>query len=164
MLPKANPTPPTKKYAHHDCIRHTDLSILAKNANVSICNTCFDRLKKTYFNVIAGLLLEAGSQHHLSRVQIEQNEHVQAQVKELTEAILRLQAEIGEIKNNGKDKPPEQPPPPPTPPAVEEEIQRQHKTPDTKNLCAEGHLAKVAHSLTDLFHIKVDRVMRNWRK
>ncbi len=153
-----------KAYHRHHCPRHSDLTILINTAKKDICNSCFATLKKSYFNVIAGILLEEHYLHNVCGGLIKQNTIIQNTLTAQEQAILRLQAEITEIKNNGgshepqNTKPTNQTIPNPTP------LDTQHKTSNAQEICTKGHVAQVAHSLQDLLHIKIARVLDKWKK
>lgn len=163
MSAKANPTLPGKGYNVHACPRHHDLTILLKSAKKNICNTCFATLKKSHYSVIAGALLEMHWQHNMTNGLVQQDTALLKRLQTQEEAILNLQAEITEVKNNGKNQ--EHPTQKPTHQTIPDKVKvlRQHPSSDTKKICAEGHVAKVAHSLQDLLHIKIARVLRSWK-
>lgn len=159
----------------HTCERHHDLSILLKTANKKICNTCFSTLKNSHYNVLAGCLLELHYLHNVTRGLLEQNNMTLRQLKEQEIAILNLQSEITEIKNNGKEHLPPRTEKASKTPSEDTQstcetvpnqapIQQQRETPDAQEICTEGHLAQVAHTLGNLLHVKIERILDTWKQ
>lgn len=146
------------------CPRHHDLTILLQGARTAICNTCFATLKKSYYNVIAGLLLEEHYLHHLTKGLLEQNNLIQKTVNDLTEHVLNLQHEISDLKSNRRNH---DYPTPKTPSAAlskPREVEPQQPPSDAQEICTKGHVAKVARSLQHLLHLQISHVLDNWKK
>lgn len=164
MENQANHKRPGNRYNVHSCQRHADLTILLKSANKHICNTCFATLKKSYFNVIAATLLELHWLHNMTQGLVQQDTALLKRLQAQEEAILNLQAEITDIKNNGRNHEPQNTKP--THHTIPETHNQDNNRPpsDPKIICSEGHVAKVAHSLQDLLHVKIARVLKSWKK
>lgn len=157
---------PRGKYRHkiHTCDRHHDLTILLKSAYKKICNTCFATLKKSYFNVIAGCVLECHYLHNLTRGFVGQINELQARIQDQEQAILNLQAEITEVKNNGKNQkhPTQQPARQTVPHPAPKDKDRPPS--DPKIIRTEGHVAKVANSLSHLLDLQIARILKSWKE
>lgn len=164
MEGKAKRQLPGEKYNIHTCERHQDLTILLKSANKKICNTCFATLKKSYFNIIAGCVLEMHWQHNMTRGFVEQNNIFLKRFQDQEQAILNLQAEITDIKNNGGNHAKPKQPIPKSDANAQDSLEPQEPPSDTKEICPEGHVAQATKSLSDLLHLQITRIMDKWRK
>lgn len=141
----------------HLCQRHHDLTILLKRAKAPICNHCFATLKKSYFNVIAGLLLEQHYLHSVTKGLLEFCNHVERKHKEVAEAVLNLQAEITELK---KGAPPgENSRPEPTHHTVPDAGQTPGQEQDTRpaELSPGGHVPRVRFLLSKQTQARIAR-------
>lgn len=164
MNGKAKHEPNRTAIKSHQCDRHHDLTILLRSARKSICSTCFATLKKSHYNVIAGSLLELHYLHNVSGGLVKQNNIFQKQLSDQEEAILRLQTEISEIKNNGRNHEKPRPDIQSPAPSKPRQVDTQQPSSDTKKICATGHVAQVAHSLQDLLHLQITKVLQSWKK
>lgn len=153
----------TDRKIHH-CPRHADLTILLSSAKKPICNVCFATLKKSYYNVIAGLLLELHYLHNVTRGLLEQNNANQKHIQDQEKHLLNISHEIAEIKNNGRNHEKPRPQTPSAAPSNPSTVDKKHPSSDTKKLCAIGHVAQVAHSLQDLLHLQIAKVLQSWKK
>lgn len=163
MEHKANQTLPRQRFKVHTCDRHTDLTNLLRAANKKICNHCFETLKKTYYNVIAGLLLGEQYLNTTSRGLQIQNTQLVSKLQEQQDAILRLQAELTEhIKKKGHNHAPTQKPPKQAIPD-KTSLVTLHASPRTKKLCAEGHVSKTAHAIQHMLKSKIAAILNTWK-
>ena len=163
MKDQANDTMPRPKYTIHTCDRHSDLTILLKAAKKKICNHCFATLKKSYYNVIAGLLLGEQYLNTTTRGLQIQNSQLVNKLQEQQEAILRVQAELSEhINKGGKNHAPTQSTgisgAPIHPPVVS-----LGETPTVKEACATGHVSKTAHAVQDMLKSKIAGILKTWK-
>lgn len=147
----------------HKCPRHHDLSILLKTARKDICNTCFATLKKSYYNVIAGILLEYHYLHNIQKAQIELNNRTQKKINDITDALLKLQSELSEhirkVPNDLQKQPAQHPQTPPA--ATIKDKKTQDKPP--QNTPTTRSLAEDVGALGNLLHIGIARVLHSLR-
>lgn len=100
MTSQPEPKYPRRIHTHHDCPEHQSLVNLMVSARKPVCNSCFETLKKSHYNVIAGLLIGSNWLHHRLESFQASHEQLLRDITELSEAILRIQSELGEHVRN----------------------------------------------------------------
>lgn len=164
MIPQAGKMNYPKPEKMHTCPRHHDLTLLLQAAKKKICNSCFATLKTSYYNVIAGLLLEEHYLHNVTKGLIEQNNNLQKQIQDQQQHLLNLTHEIAEIKNNGSHHEKPRPDTRSSANRPDQERSPQSAPQDTQEIYSEGHMAKVARTLQNLLHIQIARIFLSWKK